>query len=120
MYEYMVHLCSTISALSVMEIQQYNALMHAVEYSLTSMWDCHIIFVNISWNSLNGCTFISSCDYISMGFPYNTVTNTQSEFLMSAGIGQGRVTQNLQGTPVDYALLIKDSEAVEMVGRSIG
>lgn len=34
---------------------------------------------------------------------------------MSAGIGQGRVTQNLQGAPVDYALLIKDSEAVEMV-----
>ena len=55
-----------------------------------------------------------------MGFPYDTVTNTQSEFVMSAGIGQGRVTQNLQGTPVDYALLIKDSEAVEMVGRNIG
>ena len=39
---------------------------------------------------------------------------------MSAGIGQGRVTQNLKGAPVDYALLIKDSEAVEMVGRIVG
>ena len=55
-----------------------------------------------------------------MGFPYNTVTDTQSEFLMSAGIGQGRVTRNLQEAPVDYALLIKDSKAVEMVGRSLG
>jgi len=32
-----------------------------------------------------------------------------------AGIGQGRVTQNVRGAPVDYALLIKDAEAVEMV-----
>ena len=34
---------------------------------------------------------------------------------LSAGIGQGRVTRNVQGAPVDYALLIKDAEAVEMV-----
>jgi len=32
-----------------------------------------------------------------------------------AGIGQGRVTQNVRGAPVDYALLIKDAEAVAMV-----
>ena len=32
-----------------------------------------------------------------------------------SGIGQGRVTKNVDGAPVDYALLIKDTEAVEMV-----
>ena len=53
-----------MSALSVMEIQQCNTLMHAIEYYLTSMWDCHIIIVNISWNGLKGCTLISACDYM--------------------------------------------------------
>ena len=33
----------------------------------------------------------------------------------STGIGQGRVTKNVEGAPVDRALLIKDTEAVEMV-----
>ena len=31
------------------------------------------------------------------------------------GIGQGRVTNNVEGSPVDYALLIKDTDAVRMV-----
>ena len=35
--------------------------------------------------------------------------------LIFAGIGQGHVTKNVDGAPVDYALLIKDTEAVEMV-----
>lgn len=33
---------------------------------------------------------------------------------ITEGIGQGRVTQNVQGAPVDYAILVKDREAVEM------
>ena len=31
------------------------------------------------------------------------------------GIGQGRVTQNLQGAPVDYAILVPDTDVVRMV-----
>lgn len=34
---------------------------------------------------------------------------------ITEGIGQGRVTENLKGTPIDDALLIKDLDAVEMV-----
>ena len=33
----------------------------------------------------------------------------------TAGIGQGRVTDNLNGASVDRAILVKDSEAVAMV-----
>ena len=33
----------------------------------------------------------------------------------SLGIGQGRVTDNLNGAPIDSAILVKDSEAVAMV-----
>lgn len=33
---------------------------------------------------------------------------------ITEGIGQGRVTKNVEGAPIDYAVLIKDSEAVEM------
>ena len=32
-----------------------------------------------------------------------------------SSIGQGHVTKNMDGAPVDCALLIKDTEAVEMV-----
>ena len=49
--------------------------------------------------------------------------NIQSCFASrNTGIGQGRVTQNVQGAPVDYAILVKDREAVEMVseGRIMG
>ena len=35
--------------------------------------------------------------------------------MYTAGIGQGRVTDNLNGAPVDRAILVKDSEAVAMV-----
>ena len=31
------------------------------------------------------------------------------------GIGQGRVTRNLEGAPIDRAILVKDTEAVAMV-----
>ena len=34
---------------------------------------------------------------------------------ITEGIGQGRVTENLKGTPIDDAFLIKDTDAVEMV-----
>ena len=35
--------------------------------------------------------------------------------LVCTGIGQGRVTNNVQGAPIDYAHLILDTEAVAMV-----
>ena len=34
-----------------------------------------------------------------------------------SGIGQGRVTSNLHGAPVDDAVFVTDKEAVEMVRR---
>ena len=34
---------------------------------------------------------------------------------ITEGIGQGRVTDNLKGAPIDDALLIKDWDAVNMV-----
>ena len=34
---------------------------------------------------------------------------------MYVGIGRGRVTDNLNGAPIDSAILVKDSEAVAMV-----
>lgn len=34
---------------------------------------------------------------------------------ITEGIGQGRVTENLQGAPIDSAVLILDEEAVSMV-----
>lgn len=34
------------------------------------------------------------------------------------GIGQGRVTDNLQGAPVDRAILVKDADVVAMVLHS--
>ena len=33
----------------------------------------------------------------------------------SSGIGQGRVTSNLNGAPIDDAVFVTDKEAVEMV-----
>ena len=33
----------------------------------------------------------------------------------SPGIGQGRVTSNLNGAPIDDAVFVTDKEAVEMV-----
>ena len=35
---------------------------------------------------------------------------------ITEGIGQGRVTENMKGAPVDDALAILDTDAVEMVG----
>ena len=46
---------------------------------------------------------------------YNTDVRTIHSDVYFSGIGQGRVTKNVDGAPVDYALLIKDTEAVEMV-----
>ena len=34
---------------------------------------------------------------------------------ITEGIGQGRVTNNLDGAPIDGALAIKDTDAVAMV-----
>jgi len=33
------------------------------------------------------------------------------------GIGQGRITKNVEGAPIDYALLVKDTDAVAMVSN---
>ena len=33
----------------------------------------------------------------------------------TVGIGQGRITDNLKGAPIDQAILIKDTDAVAMV-----
>lgn len=35
--------------------------------------------------------------------------------MISLGIGQGRVTQNLQGAPIDESLFINDQDSVNMV-----
>ena len=34
---------------------------------------------------------------------------------ITEGIGQGRITKNLEGAPIDQALLVKDTDAVHMV-----
>ena len=31
------------------------------------------------------------------------------------GIGQGRITNNLKGAPIDYAIMVSDDESVSMV-----
>lgn len=41
--------------------------------------------------------------------PFTTI------FIFFSGIGQGRVTSNLQGAPIDNAVFVSDKEAVEMV-----
>lgn len=41
--------------------------------------------------------------------PFTTI------FIFVSGIGQGRVTSNLQGAPIDNAVFVSDKEAVEMV-----
>lgn len=35
--------------------------------------------------------------------------------MMYKGIGQGRVTSNLKGAPIDDAIFVHDTEAIEMV-----
>ena len=35
--------------------------------------------------------------------------------LVFIGIGQGRVTNNLKGAPIDYAIMVSDNESVSMV-----
>ena len=50
---------------------------------------------------------------------YNYFSNGRLERTEGAsiteGIGQGRVTDNLKGTVIDKAFLVKDTDAVEMV-----
>ena len=54
---------------------------------------------------------VSSSDSASLGSCYLFLTS----LLYSSGIGQGRVTSNLQGAPIDDAVFVTDKEAVEMV-----
>ena len=37
-------------------------------------------------------------------------------YVINVGIGQGRVTDNLKGAPVDYAVFVPDAEVIKMVG----
>ena len=36
-------------------------------------------------------------------------------FIVLSGIGQGRLTNNLNGAPIDYAMMVSDDESVSMV-----
>lgn len=40
-------------------------------------------------------------------------------YYVNLGIGQGRVTNNLQGAPIDEAIFIKDQDTVNMVRKFI-
>ena len=42
-----------------------------------------------------------------------------NSFVTYTGIGQGRVTTNLKGAPIDDAVFVTDKEAVEMVRQSV-
>lgn len=50
-------------------------------------------------------------NYIKNG----TLERTEGSSI-TEGIGQGRVTNNLKGAPIDDAMVILDTEAVNMVG----
>ncbi|RMX53861.1 hypothetical protein pdam_00023035 [Pocillopora damicornis] len=52
-----------------------------------------------------------------------TLAGDDTSFLLiqnSSGIGQGRVTSNLNGAPIDDAVFVTDKEAVEMVAEMLG
>ena len=48
-------------------------------------------------------------------FVASSVLNQVIVLVVCTGIGQGRVTNNVKGAPIDYAHLILDTEAVAMV-----
>lgn len=52
---------------------------------------------------------------------YNYIKHGQLErsegSSITEGIGQGRVTKNLEGAPIDDALLVRDTDAVKMTFR---
>ena len=61
-------------------------------------------------------------DHLSVTLPSSVRRSTtiQGNVLFNictyiSGIGQGRVTSNLQGAPIDDAVFVTDKEAVEMV-----
>ena len=47
-------------------------------------------------------------------FTHGKLERTEGSSI-TEGIGQGRVTQNLQGAPIDGAVLVPDVQAVKMV-----
>eukprot|EP01095_Lingulamoeba_sp_RSL-Kostka_P013470 TRINITY_DN559_c2_g2_i1.p1 TRINITY_DN559_c2_g2~~TRINITY_DN559_c2_g2_i1.p1 ORF type:complete len:374 (-),score=120.07 TRINITY_DN559_c2_g2_i1:51-1172(-) len=51
-------------------------------------------------------------------FKNNKLERTDGESI-TEGIGQGRVTKNLEGAPIDDAIHIKDSESIKMMFRLI-
>ncbi|KAK3740152.1 hypothetical protein QZH41_003818 [Actinostola sp. cb2023] len=54
-------------------------------------------------------------NYFKIGNMVRTEGNSITE-----GIGQGRVTTNLQGAPIDDAVFVHDTEAIEMVAKLLG
>ena len=49
-------------------------------------------------------------------FKYGKMQRTEGASI-TEGIGQGRLTDNLKGTPIDDALFIKDHDSVRIVFR---
>ena len=49
-------------------------------------------------------------------FKYGKLERTEGPSI-TEGIGQGRVTDNLKGSPIDEALFVKDYDSVKMVFR---
>ena len=47
-------------------------------------------------------------------FENNKLERTEGSSI-TEGIGQGRLTKNLEGSPIDKALLVLDKDAVNMV-----
>lgn len=56
------------------------------------------------------------CKYVKITWIHSKLYLYVILFHIDIGIGQGRVTSNLQGAPIDDAVFIMDKEALEMVG----
>ena len=84
--------------------------------------------VHVYWSCAGQCT-VQSLHPWQIGEKWRIINNWRSvsllhyfeycvsvcRLLCCAGIGQGRVTNNVKGAPIDYAHLILDTEAVAMV-----
>ena len=69
------------------------------------------LIINIALLLQTGYCLCQHQEIILQAYVYNRFV-----FLASCpGIGQGRVTDNLKGAPVDWAILVKDTDAVRMV-----
>lgn len=48
---------------------------------------------------------------------YDVILSSSNTLYWCLGIGQGRVTNNVKGAPVDYAIMVSDDESVSMVRK---